>query len=160
MTQMTISLQRAAGGSARAAMGVLTLIAGVLAAIGWLYVLRGLGWFAVGPNLPDSLPLLQLAGSDAQPLARVVVAWLPTGALAGVAALGIPRLWRVALAGTVAAVLLFVFSQASLAVARNDRLSDVLFSRRPGIGPWVEALLFAAGCALPAVSARRRARAG
>jgi hypothetical protein len=50
-------------------------------------------------------------------------------------------------------VLLFA-SQAAFALADNLRLSDVLWSHLPGLGPGVEALLFAAGCALPRPMAR------
>lgn len=158
MSRTAASFLRGTGVGVRAGAVVLVLIGAVLAGVGWLYVLRGLGWFTAGPDVPDALPLLQLAGSDAQPLARVLVAWLTTGAVAGVAIRWIPRMWRATIAGATGAVLLFVFSQASYAVARNDRLSDVLFSRRPGLGPWLEALLLAAGCALPATSADRRLR--
>jgi enterochelin esterase-like enzyme len=41
--------------------------------------------------------------------------------------------------------LLLLASDASFALARNLRLSDVLLNRAPGIGPWVEGLLLAAG---------------
>jgi hypothetical protein len=42
------------------------------ASVGLLYHLRHLRWLAIGPRIPDSLPLLQLAGFDGQPLARVL----------------------------------------------------------------------------------------
>ena len=140
---------RVIGAGARGATAILALLAGLLAGLGWLYVLRGLGWLAIGPNIRDSLPLLQLAGFDIQPLGRVVAAWFAAGIVAGVALIGVPRRWRVLLAGVVGVVLLLFASQASFALTRNLRLSDVIWSRRPGTGPLLEALLLAAGCALP-----------
>jgi hypothetical protein len=128
---------------------VLVLPTAVAAGLGWLYVLRGLGWFAAGPAVGDSLPLLQLAAFDRQPLLRVVVAWLCTGLVAGVALSEIPRGRRAAAAAALAVVLLLLASQASYALARNLHFGDVLWSRGPGIGPWLEAAVFAGGCALP-----------
>ena len=42
---------------------------------------------------------------------------------------------------------LLLASDASFALARNLRLSDVLLNRAPAIGPWIEGLLLAAGSA-------------
>lgn len=128
---------------------VLAVILGLLAGYGWLYVLRGAGWFASGPSVGDSLPLLQLAGSDGQPLLRVAVAWVLAGGLVGLATVRVPSLRRAALAGALGLVLLLIASQGASALARNLRFSDVVFSRSPGLGPWLECVLFAAGCALP-----------
>lgn len=136
------------------------VVVGLLAGLGWLYVLRGLNWLTSGPRIGDSLPLLQLAGFDAQPLLRVVVAWLLVGLLAGVALSWIPRWRRTVFAGLLAFVLLLIASQASYALARNLRFSDIAFTRAPGAGPWLEALLFTVGCALPgrAVAGAKRGR--
>ena len=62
------------------AVGVCSLVA-----VGLLYSLRGLQPLAIGPSVPDALPLLQLAGFDAQPLAATVVASLAAGAVLGLA---------------------------------------------------------------------------
>ena len=140
---------RAFGTGARGALTVAVLLAGLLAGLGWLYVLRGLGWFAIGPGVRDSLPLLQLAGFDLQPLGRVVVAWLAAGVVAGVALVRVPRPRRALLAGVLGIVLLLFASQVSYALTRNLRLSDVVWSRHPGVGPWLEGLLFVVGCVLP-----------
>lgn len=145
---------RGLGIGGRGALTVAVLLAGLLAGLGWLYVLRGLGWFAFGPGVRDSLPLLQLAGFDLQPLGRVVVAWLAAGVVAGVALVRIPRPRRALLAGVLGIVLLLFASQASYALTRNLRLSDVVWSRHPGLGPWLEGLLFAVGCALPGTVSR------
>lgn len=167
--QVSISQPRAlASGPARRAAslagGTLTLIAVVivalLAGLGWLYVLRGLGWLNSGPNVADSLPLLQLAGYDGQPLLRVVVAWLLVGLVAGLALRRTPRLRRTAFAGLLALALLLLASQASYALARNLRFSAVVFSRGPGAGPWLEALAFAVGCALPGRAVASAERGG
>lgn len=144
-----IRIPRAARVCGESAGFVLAVFIGLLAGDGWLYVLRGAGWFASGPNVGDSLPLLQLAGFDGQPLLRVVVAWLLAGVLVGVVTVRIPALRRGAAGGSLALVLLLLASQASYALARNLRFGAVVFSRAPGSGPWLEALAFAIGCALP-----------
>jgi hypothetical protein len=127
----------------------LVVLVGLLVGEGWLYVLRGIGWLHAGPSVADSLPLLSLAGADGQPLLRVAVAWLLAGALTGVALVRPPAPHRAALAGALCLVLLLLDSQASYALVRNLPFSGVITSRAPGAGPWVEALLFAIGCALP-----------
>lgn len=125
------------------------VVAALLTGFGWLYALRGLGWFSGGPGIPDALPLLQLAGRDTQPFMRVSIAWLAAGLAAGAMLARIPRLRRAAPAAAMAVILLLLASQVSFALTRNQRLGEVLLSRGPGIGPWLEAALFAAGCALP-----------
>ena len=142
------SLRRAAGAAARATAVAAALVLGLLIGIGWLYVLRGLGWLGVGPKVHDALPLLQLPGFDVQPLARVAAAWLLAGVAISLALRWIPRSARAVLAGTSGLALLLLASQASYALTRNARFSDVVWSRTPGAGPLAEAVLFAAGCAV------------
>jgi hypothetical protein len=141
-------------GSAIAA--VLIVLVGLLAGTGWLYVFRGLHWFGLGPRVGDSLPLLQLAGFDGQPLLRVAVAWLLAGGLAGVALIRVHPLRRSLFAGVLCLVVLLLASQGAYALARNVRLSGIVFSRSPGLGPVVEAIVFALGCLLPGSLARRQ----
>ncbi len=136
------------------------LLAALLSGLGWLYVLRGLGWLNAGPSVGDSLPLLQLAGFDAQPLARVLIAWATAGLLTGIALHRLGRLPRGVLAGALGVALLLFASQASFALARNFRLSQVLFQRAPGAGPWLEGLVFGAACALPRSGRGRRRGTG
>ena len=139
----------ALGIGARLAAAAGIALASLLAGFGLLYGLRGLGWLGGGTGVHDALPLLQLAGYDVQPLDRVVVAWLLAGLAAGVALHRTARARRTLLVGATAIVLLVFASQAAFALTRNLRLSSVMWSRSPGLGPWLEALLFAAGCALP-----------
>jgi len=140
--------------SGHAAVWAVVLIAGLLAGTGWLYVLRGLHWLRLGPRIADSLPLLQLAASDGQPLLRVLVAWILAGAFTGVALMEVAPLRRLAVALGVALVVLLLASQASYALARNVAFSATVFSRAPGLGPVIEACAFALGCALPRAADR------
>jgi hypothetical protein len=133
---------------------VVILLAGLLAGTGWLYVLRGLHWLRLGPRIADSLPLLQLAASDGQPLVRVVVAWVLAGAFTGVALAELQPLRRFVLSLVLALVVLLLASQASYALARNVAFSSTVFTRTPGLGPVIEACAFSVGCALPRPSDR------
>jgi hypothetical protein len=140
--------------------GVLLLLLSLLAGFGLLYVLRGLRWFAVGPRIADSLPLLRLAGFDGQPLVRVAAAWLPAGMIFGLALIHVKSLRLVIITSVFAALLLLLFaSDVVLALAENLRLSHVLWTSAPGVGPWVEVLLFIVGSVVP-VSIARRQRSG
>lgn len=146
-------LRRGVSAIGGGAYALLVVVVGLLAGYGWLYALRGLGWFGAGPSVGDSLPLLQLAGFDGQPLGRVIAAWVLAGLIVGVALSAHGRWWRVAAVGPLSLVALLLASQASYALARNLRFSDVVFSRRPGLGPIIEVLVMTAGCALvPRVS--------
>ena len=137
---------------------VLLLLLCLLAGTGLLYGLRGLGWFGVGARIRDSLPLLQLAGFDGQPLARVAAAWLPAGMVFGIALIRLKPLRRTAIAGMLGLLVLLFASDAAFALARNLPLGQVLSDRAPGFGPWLEALLFAAGSVLPRPFARLQRR--
>ena len=128
---------------------VVSLLLGLLAGFGWVYVLRGLGWLGGGPQIADSLPLLQLAGFDGQPLLRVVVAWVLAGVLAGLPLVRVRPARRALITGALGLVALLLASQAASALTHNLRFSDVVWHRAPGPGPWLEALCFAVGCSLP-----------
>ncbi len=101
------------------------------------------GWFALGPHIRDSLPLLQLAGFDGQPIGRVAAAWLPIGYAFGLAVPRAKPLWLALGAAAFGALLLVAASNASFALADNLRLTAVLWHRLPPLGPWLEAGLFA-----------------
>lgn len=134
----------------------LAVVIGTLSGVGLLYGLRQFHWLAVGPSIPDALPLLQLPGFAGQPAARVIVAWIPAGVVLGLALIRFPAPRRTLLILMFGAVLLLFASDASYALARNLRLGSVLLHREPGLGPWVECLLLAAGGALPWGWGRRR----
>ena len=141
------------------AIGV--LLAVLLAAVcgfGWLYFLRGAGWFGAGPKVGDALPLLQLAGFDLQPLARVIIAWLAAGVIAGLLTWRLKPGRRAVAFAVLGAVLLFVASQAAYALARNLHFTDVLFGHLPGSGGFVEAAVLAVGSYLPGGVIGRRQR--
>jgi hypothetical protein len=148
-------LMMLAGGVAALVLVVLSALAGV----GLLYGMRGLGWLGVGPPIGDSLPLLQLAHFDGQPLARVALAWLATGIAFGAVATRIDPRRRVIVALVPGVLLLLFASDASFALAHNLRLASVLWHRSPGSGPWLEALLFAAGAVIPGSVLWRRPNA-
>jgi hypothetical protein len=144
----------------RAVATAMIVLAGLLVGTGWLYVLRALHWFGIGPRIGDSLPLLQLAAFDGQPLLRVLVAWLLAGALTGVALSATPPWRRAAPALVLALIALLFAAQASYALARNLSLSATVFTHGPGAGPVLEAIAFAVGCWLPRrLGDRDRARA-
>ncbi|MGZ4172217.1 MAG: hypothetical protein ACXVRN_12710 [Solirubrobacteraceae bacterium] len=128
---------------------LLIIVAGLVAGTGWLYVLRGLHWLDVGPRISDSLPLLQLATFDGQPLLRVLVAWVLAGAMTGVALSRTPPHRRLAPALAVGLVALLLAAQESYALTRNLNFSATVFSHSPGLGPVLEAIAFALGCWLP-----------
>jgi hypothetical protein len=133
-----------------AAAGVsMAVTLGVLGGFGWLYLFHVWGWLDAGPRVGDALPLLQLASADGQPLLALLVAWLLAGAVVGLFLIHWSPGRRTLIGGIVALILLLVASQAADALARNLRFRDVLFTREPGLGPWLEALVFAIGCALP-----------
>jgi enterochelin esterase-like enzyme len=137
------------------AAAVVVVLAMPLVATGLLYSLRQARWFNFGPRIPDALPLLQLAGFDGQPLARVLVAWLPAGMVVGFQLHALRPTARTIVVAAVTATLLVLASDASYALARNLRFGDVLRTRAPGLGPWLEATILAAASALPAIWRRR-----
>ena len=137
-------------------LGAAAILACSAAVLGLLYTMRQLGWLAVGPPVPDALPLLQLAGFDAQPLARVVVATLLVGLALGAALIRVERRRRVVLVAVSALFVMLVGSDASYALARNLRLGPILLNRSPAVGPCLEALVLALASALPGPMANVR----
>jgi enterochelin esterase-like enzyme len=127
--------------------------------VGLLYSLRQLHWLGMGPSVPDALPLLQLAGFSGQPLARMIGAWIPAGVVLGLVLIRFPAMRRALFILMLGAALLLFASDASYALTRNLRFGDVLLRRPPGLGPWVECLMLAAGSALTRTWTRSRHRA-
>jgi hypothetical protein len=129
----------------------------VATGIGWLYVMRNAGLLTAGPQVPEALPLQRLAGGSTEPLARLVVAWLPAGLVCGLvlAAVGFRRVIRAALMFTTTAILLLALGAAADAVTANEPIRSHV-SEQPGrLATWVAAGLVALGAAL--VPGRRRA---
>jgi hypothetical protein len=126
----------------------LTVLVALLGGLGWLWELRKANLFGSGPGVSDALPLLALASFDRQPLLRVIVAWFVAGLVLGLVLRRYDRLPRAAIAGALAAVVLWIDSQASDALTRNLPFTDVLAHRSVGLGPWLEAAIFAVCCAL------------
>jgi hypothetical protein len=136
----------------RGALAAATVLAATVAGVGWLYLLFRTAGLDAGPRLSGALPLQQLAGSDAQPLARLAVAWLPAGLAAGGALAALTRLGPVARAVAVAAVagtLLFVAGAVSDAIALNEGVGAHLGGQFGRAGTWVPVALMVTG-ALPA----------
>jgi len=126
-------------------VAVVTMVAG----FGWLDALRALGALHVGPRVPDALPLRRLAGTSAQPLLRVVVAWASVGLGAGAALARLPRLPRLALLTPAALALIALASELAFAVEETEGLDAVLSTRLPGSGVIVEALVLALAASVP-----------
>ena len=144
----------------RIVAGAVALFAVVVAGVGWLYLLRDVGALAAGPRVPEALPLQRLAHADAQPLVRLLAAWLPAGLVAGAVlrALGaVERGPRVVIAGAFTVVVLHVtgalLDSITAGVSMGRHLAD-----QPGRpATWVPALLVAAGAALIPAAPRAQA---
>ena len=144
--------RRVLGRLALVAVSLLVALAAVVGGIGWLYLLRRAAVLDVGPRLPDALPLQRLAGGAAQPLLRLMIAWLPAGLAAGVAlrAAGMRnRATRAAVLFVATAVLLVALGAAADAVTASESISRHLGSQPHRVSTWLAAVLVAAGAALP-----------
>jgi hypothetical protein len=144
--------------AARTTGAVLVIVATTLAGIGWLDLLRRWGVLhGSGPLLREALPLQRLAGNGAQPLPRVVLAWLPAGVVAGVAlyAIGLrSRLLRAGVAFAGCALLLLALGGLADAVSESDPLLSHMGDQPGRAVIWLAAGLAAAGAA---IAGRRRA---
>ena len=154
MTSVAASTGRRAAGGVGAAVVVVVAIA---AGVGWLYALRTTHALAAGPSFTDALPLQRLAGQGTQPLARLAVAWVPAGLVAGLALsalTGLDRAARAVVVAAIAFVVLFAAGAGSDSVTASDPLSPHVAPQlhRPAL--WVAVALVAAG-ALLAPSRRR-----
>jgi hypothetical protein len=143
------------------ALAGLILVLAILSATGWLYLLRDLGILDAGPRVRGALPLQQLAGGDAQPLLRVVLAWLPAGVVAGMALARLTRLGAAGRAGVVAVMaglLLVGVGAAEDAAAISDPIPSHLSGQLHRPGNWVAVALLVTGSLLAGRtrSSRRR----
>jgi hypothetical protein len=154
-----VRLARVAGVAALRGVALVAIVVGVvLAGVGWLYLLRDSGTLGGGPALAEALPLQRLAGDAAQPLSRIVVAWLPAGLVAGLllARVGfVRRGLRAALMFAGGAALLIVLGGVSDAITESDPLTSHMGAQPGRAAIWTAAVLLAAGAALP--RGRRRA---
>ena len=107
------------GGALRGLGAALLVLLSVFVGIGLLYAIRGLGWVGAGPPVPDSLPLLALAHHDAQPFARVALAWVGAGVAFGLLTRRISPWRRMLVALLPALILLVLASDASLHVLKT-----------------------------------------
>jgi hypothetical protein len=124
------------------------VILAVLGATGWLYLLRDVGALDAGPRVSGALPLQQLAGEDAQPLLRVVLAWLPAGVVAGLGLARLTYLGVVARAGVVAltaGLLLVGAGAAEDAAAISDPVPSHLLAQLQRPGNWAAFVLLVTG---------------
>jgi hypothetical protein len=137
---------------------VATVIAVVLAGVGWLYLLRDSGALSGGPALAEALPLQRLAGNAAQPIGRIAVAWLPAGLVAGVLLVRAGfarRMPRAALLFALTAALLMLLGGVSDAITESDPLGAFMSAQPGRAAIWTAAALLALGAAVP--RGRRRA---
>lgn len=140
---------------------VVVMIAAVVGGVGWLYALRHAHFLSFGPRLTDALPLQRLAGGAAQPLARVIVAWLPTGVAAGFALALVARLRRVAravVAFVATIVLVVAIAAASDALTHNEPFRQHLHEQPHRVASWVAAGLMALGAVAAPVIGRGAGR--
>jgi hypothetical protein len=132
----------------------------VVAGVGWLYLLRGVGALDIGPNVAGALPLQQLAGGAAQPLLRLVVAWVPAGLVAGLALRSGTHLspaGRAVLLALLAWVLLVLAGAASDAAAISASVQSHLPDQLTRAGTWVAVALMSVGVLLAGRRSARRA---
>jgi hypothetical protein len=125
-------------GVSAVALATLALVAGM----GWLYLLRDIGALGAGPHMARALPLQQLDRSDAQPLLRIAVAWLPAGWAAGAALAwglrGASRWTRAAVTLALAVVVLFATAALADAVAVSGDVVSRLPEQLSREGIWAE----------------------
>jgi hypothetical protein len=139
-------------------LGVVTPVAGV----GLLYLLRSAHIAGAGRNIAWSLPLEQLAGADAQPLARVALAWLAVGVVTGALLATFthtPPFVTLPIVGLVAAAVLIVSAGMSVAVENNQPLLSRLGAPLPDAGAWLAVAFLLIGAAAAGLVGRAVTRA-
>jgi hypothetical protein len=107
---------------------------------GWLYLLRNVGVLNLPPRVPGALALQQLAGDDAQPLARMALAWIASGTLIGAALPGVSRLGhgaRTAAFALSSGLFLWLIAAVTDALTNNQLLSAHLGPALGETASWV-----------------------
>jgi hypothetical protein len=158
---MPMPLRSITGHALRAGAVIVVVVAAVAAGVGWLYALRHVAFLRVGPRLTDALPLQRLAGGAAQPLGRMVAAWLPAGLVAGVGIGLVSHLRRPARAVAVFVLtlaLVLAVSAASDALTHNEPIRSHLHQQPHRAAAWVAAGLMALGAVLVPVIGRGAGR--
>ena len=133
---------------ARSAAGWMIATVSVVAGVGLTYLLRDAAVLDFGPRVKGALPLQQLAGGESQPLARLAIAWLCAGAVAGLALATLTRsrtLPRTVGLALLAATLLLLAGAASDAVAVSEPLGPHLIPQLSRAGIWVADTLLVSG---------------
>jgi hypothetical protein len=141
---------RALSTAGRFGVAWLFALAALFAGTGILYLVAHEPVLRIGPHVRGALPLEQLAGNDAQPLGRLVVAWVPAGFAAALAVgllTSIGGLVRVISLAATAAVVLWVAGGFSDAIAVNDPVGPHIGSQFTRPGTLVAVGLFALGAA-------------
>jgi hypothetical protein len=158
---MPVPFRSITGHVLRACALMLVVLAAVAAGIGWLYALRHVGLLRIGPRFADALPLQRLAGGAAQPLGRMVAAWLPAGLVAGIGVGLVSRLRRPA-RGLAVFVLAFALvlaaTAASDSLTHNEPLRHHLHEQPHRAAAWLAAGLMALGAVLTPVIGRGAGR--
>ena len=121
--------------------------------VGWLDRLSGVALLDIGPTVPGALPLQRLAGGDAQPLARVLCAWIGAGLVMGAVLASIRRLGRArraGLAAVIGGVTLVAIGAAQDAVTTSEPLRAHILPQLSREGLWVAVAVLAACALIPA----------
>jgi hypothetical protein len=152
---------RVLGTLGRGAAVVAMVLVAVAGGIGWLYALRHVGGLKIGPRLTDALPLQRLAGGAAQPLARIIAAWLPAGLVAGVGVGLVSRLRRPArglVVFVLALALVLAVAAASDSVTHSESIRHHLHEQPHRAATWLAAGLMALGAVAAPVIGRGAGR--
>jgi hypothetical protein len=137
------SSRRTLATALRVTVAGLIALGALIAGVGALYLMRGISLLAIGPDVRGALPLQQLAGGEAQPLFRMVLAWVPAGFVAGLAFAALTGLSPFARTASLAALLLA--GAAADAIAITDPLGPHLLPQLARVGTWTAVALFAVG---------------
>jgi hypothetical protein len=121
----------------------------VAGGVGSLYLLGHLGLLPYGPHVTGALPLQHLSGSDDQPLVRIAAAWVPAGAVAGLAlrAAGVSGRSRIVGTALVAALVLMATGAVSDAATVSGAISSHLTPQVSRAGTWVAVAFMVLGVA-------------